>query len=84
MITFVFRTLIFLASAALGLIAADLLLEDFRIDWSQWWGFVLCIVIFAALQSILSPWVAKMANRYAPALLDALAAADKQARLAQE
>ena len=69
MITFVFRTLIFLASAALGLIAADLLLDEFRIDWSQWWGFVLCIVIFAALQSILSPWVAKMANRYAPALL---------------
>lgn len=69
MITFVFRTLIFLASAALGLIAADLLLDGFHIDWSQWWGFVLCIVIFATLQSVLSPWVAKMANRYAPALL---------------
>ena len=69
MITFVFRTLIFLASAALGLIAADLLLDGFRIDWSQWWGFVLCIIIFATLQSILSPWVLKIANRYAPALL---------------
>ncbi|MEJ1091741.1 hypothetical protein [Microbacterium istanbulense] len=69
MITLVFRTLIFVVSAALGLIVADLLLEDFRIDWSQWWGFVLCVVIFAVLQSVLSPWVAKMADRYAPVLM---------------
>ena len=69
MITLVFRTLIFVVSAALGLIVADLLLEDFRIDWSQWWGFVLCVVIFAVLQGVLSPWVAKMADRYAPVLM---------------
>ena len=69
MITFFFRTLIYLVSAALGLIVADLVLEDFRIDWSQWWGFVLCVVIFAVLQSVLSPWVAKMADRYAPVLM---------------
>jgi len=69
MVMFFLRALIFLASAALGLIVADALLSGFRIDWSDWWGFVLCIVIFAILQSVLSPWIAKVARRYAPALL---------------
>jgi len=68
-IALLFRTVIFLASAALGLIVADLALADFRIDWSKWWGFIICIVIFAALQSVLSPWIATLANRYAPVLL---------------
>ncbi|GAA0501390.1 hypothetical protein [Microbacterium aurantiacum] len=69
MITFLIRAFIFLASAALGLLVADLLLPGFRIDWSNWWGFVLAIVIFATLQSVLSPWVATVARRNAPALL---------------
>ena len=69
MITFLFRTLVFLASAALGLIVADLVLDDFVIEWNHWWGFAICIVIFAVLQSVLSPWIAKLANRYAPVLL---------------
>ncbi|WP_159502004.1 hypothetical protein [Microbacterium sp. 18062] len=69
MIMFLQRTLIFLASAAVGLIAAALLLPGFRIDWSRWWGFLLTIVIFAVIQSILSPWIASVARRNAPALL---------------
>ncbi|MET2012169.1 hypothetical protein ABXJ56_11490 [Microbacterium chocolatum] len=69
MITFLIRAFIFVASAALGLIVADLLLPGFRIDWSNWWGFVLAIVIFATLQSVLSPWIATVARRNAPALL---------------
>lgn len=69
MITFLFRTLVFLASAGIGLIVADLVLEGFRIQWSRWWGFVICIVIFAILQSVLSPWIAKLADRYAPVLM---------------
>ncbi|UPL15314.1 phage holin family protein [Microbacterium galbinum] len=69
MITFLFRTLIYILSAGLGLIAADLLLDGFQIEWSKWWGFVLCILIFALLQSILSPWISKIADRYAPVLL---------------
>lgn len=69
MITFLFRTLIYIVSAGLGLIAADLLLDGFQIEWSKWWGFVLCILIFALLQSILSPWISKIADRYAPVLL---------------
>ena len=66
---FLIRALIFVLSAAVGLIAADLLLPGFRIDWADWWGFVLAVLIFAVLQSILSPWIATVAKRNAPALL---------------
>lgn len=69
MITHLFRTLIYLVSAGLGLIVADLALEGFQIDWSKWWGFVICIVIFAILQTILGPLISKLADRYAPVLL---------------
>ncbi|WOQ70965.1 hypothetical protein RYJ27_08255 [Microbacterium limosum] len=66
---FLLRTPVFLLSAALGLVVADLLLPGFMIVWNDWWGFVLAIVVFAVLQSVLSPWIATMARRYAPALL---------------
>lgn len=69
MITLLFRTLMYLVSAGLGLIVADLVLEGFQIQWDKWWGFVICIVIFAILQSVLSPWIAKLADRYAPVLM---------------
>ncbi|UUT35659.1 hypothetical protein [Microbacterium elymi] len=69
MITFLIRALIFLVSAALGLIVADLVLPGFVLHWSDWWGFVLAIVIFAILQSILAPWLVKISRRHAPALL---------------
>jgi hypothetical protein len=68
-ITLLFRTGIYLLSAAIGLIVADLVLDGFEIVWSKWWGFVVCILIFALLQSILSPWITKIADRYAPVLL---------------
>lgn len=68
-ITFLFRGLLYLVSAGLGLIAADFLLDGFEIEWDKWWGFVICILIFAILQSVLSPWVMKIANRYAPVLM---------------
>lgn len=69
MITLLFRTLIYLVSAGIGLIVADLVLPGFQIQWDKWWGFVICIVIFTILQSILSPWIAKLADRYAPVLM---------------
>jgi hypothetical protein len=68
-ITLLFRAAIYLVSAALGLIAADFLLEGFRIQWDKWWGFVICIAIFALLQSILTPVATRLAKRYAPVLL---------------
>ena len=69
MITLLFRTVMYLASAGIGLIVADLVLPGFQIQWDRWWGFVICIVIFAVLQSVLSPWIAKLADRYAPVLM---------------
>ncbi|CAH0200485.1 hypothetical protein SRABI76_02004 [Microbacterium oxydans] len=69
MLTLLFRSLTYLLSAGIGLIAADLLLPGFQIQWSEWWGFVICIVIFAILQSVLSPWVSRLADRYAPVLM---------------
>lgn len=69
MIMFLIRALIFLRSAAVGFLVADWVLPGFAIDWTHWWGFVLTIVIFAVLQSILTPWIATVARRNAPALL---------------
>lgn len=69
MITLLFRAVMYVVSAGIGLIVADLLLPGFEIEWDKWWGFVICIVIFAVLQSVLAPWVSKLADRYAPVLL---------------
>lgn len=69
MVLFLIRALIFVLSAALGLIVADLLLPGFQIEWANPWGFLLAVVIFAVLQSVLSPWIARVAQRNAPALL---------------
>lgn len=69
MIMFLIRSLIFLASAAVGLLVADWVLPGFSIDWTHWWGFLLASVIFAVLQSIMTPWIATVARRNAPALL---------------
>ena len=69
MITHLLRLGIFLASAALGLIVADLVLEDFTIVWAEWWGFLLCIVIFALVQTVLA-WIAeKILHRELPILV---------------
>jgi hypothetical protein len=68
-LTFLIRALIFLVSAALGLIAADLILPGFSLHWDDWWGILLAIVIFAVLQSIMSPWLFKITRRHANALI---------------
>ena len=69
MIMFLLRALIFVLSAALGLIVADLVLPGFQISWGDLWGFVLAVLIFAVLQSVLAPCIARVAQRNAPALL---------------
>ena len=69
MITLLFRGLMYVVSAGLGLTVADALLAGFQIQWDKWWGFVICILIFAILQSVLAPWVSKLADRYAPVLM---------------
>jgi len=66
---FLLRVAIFLASCAVGLIVADVVLPGFHIRWNDWWGFLLAIVLFAFLQSVFSPLATRLARRHAPALL---------------
>lgn len=66
MVRLLIRTLIFLGSSALGLLAAQLILDGFKISVS---GFVLTVVVFSVIQSVLAPFIAKMARRYASFLL---------------
>ncbi|MCW4467318.1 phage holin family protein [Glutamicibacter sp. MNS18] len=60
------RTLIYFATSALGLLAATWLLPDFRM---QLQGFVIAVVVFSITQSVFTPFIARMTNRYAPAAL---------------
>lgn len=66
MIHFMIRAAIFLATAALGLLAAALILPDFQLSLS---GLLVAIIVFALAQSILAPFIFKVARRYAPALV---------------
>lgn len=68
MIRFLVRTVIFLVSAAIGLMVAKFTLDDMSIDASSFIGVV---VIFAVLQSVLAPFIAKVTARNAPAILGA-------------
>ncbi|AZZ41059.1 hypothetical protein C0Z11_00770 [Acidipropionibacterium jensenii] len=68
MIRFVIRAAIFLATAAIGLVVAALSLHDFRVTIS---GFLLAVIVFAVVQSVLAPFIFKMASRYASSLLGA-------------
>jgi hypothetical protein len=67
--TFLLRALIFLVSAFVGLVVADLLLPGFSLHWNDWWGIVLAVAIFAVLQSVLAPWLFTITRRHANALL---------------
>ena len=66
MIRLIVRALVFAAAAAIGLLVADSLLDNMSLTWQS---FVLDVVIFATLQAILAPFIAKVAHRNAPALL---------------
>lgn len=66
MIRFLVRTAIFIVSAAVGLLVTAALVDGFDITAS---GFVTAVVIFAVIQSILSPFIAKVTARNAAALL---------------
>jgi Mycobacterial 4 TMS phage holin, superfamily IV len=66
MIRFLLRTLIFLGSAALGLIIAAAVIPGVTLSWS---GSLIAVAVFAIAQSILAPFIAKAAARNAPAFL---------------
>lgn len=65
MVRFFIRLAVFLGTAALGLFAASLLLPGFSLTGS---GYIVAIVVFAVLQSVLSPLVTKGIAKYAPAI----------------
>jgi hypothetical protein len=60
------RTAVFLGSSAIGLLVASILLPDMNLRAS---GFITAVVVFAVVQSVLSPFVAKLAAGKAPAFL---------------
>ncbi|HET8928557.1 MAG TPA: hypothetical protein VFN24_12130 [Microbacterium sp.] len=69
MFRFIIRALIWLVSAFLGLVVANLLLPGFHLHWDSAWGIVLAVVIFAVLQSVLAPWLLNVSRKHARALI---------------
>lgn len=66
MIRFLIRAGIFLSSAAVGLLAAAVLIDGVSVSAS---GFIITVVVYATAQSIVSPAVLKFAVANARALL---------------
>lgn len=66
MIRIVVRTLLFLGSAAVGLLVAATVIDGVSVTVG---GFILTVVIFAAVQSIITPFLAKFTARNAAAFL---------------
>ncbi len=66
MIAFLIRAAIFVVAAALGLLAAAALFDDVEVTAG---GFVVTVLVFAILQSVLTPWIASMAQKYARAFM---------------
>lgn len=69
MVRFLIRVVIFLASSAIGLLVADLVLSNFHLDAKS---FIIDVVIFAVLQSVLSPFILKVTATNAPAIVGAV------------
>ena len=66
MVRLIIRTAVFLVAAALGIIAATLLVDGVSVTAS---GFLIVVVLYAVVQSVISPFIAKVAARNASALL---------------
>src|SRR3954471_7180185 len=69
MIRFLIRTAIFIGSAALGLWLTSLIVDGFHVKAE---GFLVAVLVFAVLQSILSPFFLKGTARNASALTGAV------------
>lgn len=66
MIRLLIRSVVFLASAAVGLLVTAGLVDGVDVTPS---GFLVAVVLFAVIQSILSPFIAKVTAKNATALL---------------
>lgn len=60
------RAVIFLGTAALGLLVAAAVVPGVRLSVS---GFLIAVAVFALAQSILAPFISNVARKYAPAML---------------
>lgn len=58
--------LVFLGSAAIGLIAADLILDDVEVTAS---GFIFVVVLYAVIQAVIAPFLMRVAAKNATAFL---------------
>ncbi|WP_454043375.1 hypothetical protein [Cellulosimicrobium sp. Marseille-Q8652] len=66
MVRFLIRVLILLASVALGLLVASWVIDGVVLTAA---GFTVAVAVFTVAQAVLSPFIAKMTARYAPAFL---------------
>lgn len=66
MIRLLIRIIIFLVSAAIGLLVTAALVDGVDVTLG---GFLLAVVLFAVIQSVLAPFIAKVTARNASALL---------------
>lgn len=66
MIRFLVRAAIFLVSAAVGLLVTAWLVDGFEVSAG---GFLTAVVLFAVIQSVLAPFIAKVTAQNASALL---------------
>lgn len=62
------RAAMFLGSAALGLLVAAAVVDGMSVSWGS---FLVVVLVFAVLQSVLAPFMVKVTRRHAPALLGA-------------
>lgn len=68
MVRVLIRAAIFLGSAAVGLFVAALVVPEMSIGWQS---FVVVVAIFAVLQSVLAPFITKIAVKNASVLVGA-------------
>lgn len=66
MLRLIIRTLVFLGAAALGIIAAAILVDGVEVTAS---GFFIVVALYAVVQSVISPFIARVAAKNASALL---------------
>jgi putative membrane protein len=59
-----------LGANAVGLLVADLVLDDMSVEWQ---AFIVAVAFFTLVEAILGPLIIKMALRNAPALMGGIA-----------
>jgi hypothetical protein len=70
MVRFLISTAVAMAASAIGLLAADLFLDDVSVGLS---GFIIAVAIFTVTTALVNPFIMKMAMKKAQALLGASA-----------